>query len=128
MLVTDEFRFGSRFTKFPGGGLEFGEGPADCVKREFIEELNQPVKITGHFYTTDYFQVSAFNPSHQLISIYYLLQLEGEQEFKCVKEAFDFTELTEGAQCFRWVALSDIDEAMFHFPVDKKVAKMLRKQ
>ncbi len=49
ILVSDEERFGNRFTKFPGGGLEFGEGLSDCLKREFIEELNQNIEVINHF-------------------------------------------------------------------------------
>ena len=44
LLVSDELIKGIRFTKFPGGGLEWGEGIEACLKREFIEDLNQPIK------------------------------------------------------------------------------------
>src|SRR5215212_369920 len=71
VLVSDEFIRGSYFTKFPGGGLEFGEGTRDCLKREFMEEMGLNVKVGDHIYTTDFFQISAFNSSHQIISIYY---------------------------------------------------------
>ena len=37
VLITDELIKGHKITKFPGGGLEFGEGTIDCIKREFIE-------------------------------------------------------------------------------------------
>ena len=33
ILVTDEFRLGIFMTKFPGGGLIYGEGMIDCLKR-----------------------------------------------------------------------------------------------
>ena len=33
VLVSDEFIRGNYYTKFPGGGLEFGEGTRDCLKR-----------------------------------------------------------------------------------------------
>ncbi|HEX4374403.1 MAG TPA: NUDIX domain-containing protein, partial [Puia sp.] len=65
VLVSDEFIRGNYYTKFPGGGLEFGEGTRDCLKREFKEEMDLEVKITGHIYTTDFFQMSAFNPEQQ---------------------------------------------------------------
>ena len=72
LLVSDEYIRGEYYTKFPGGGLEFGEGTRDCLKREFKEEMDLDVEIGEHIYTTDYFQMSAFNPEHQIISIYYL--------------------------------------------------------
>ena len=34
VLITDEFENGKRFSKFPGGGLELGEGIRDCLLRE----------------------------------------------------------------------------------------------
>ena len=71
LLVADEYIRGGYYTKFPGGGLEFGEGTRDCLKREFKEEMDLEVEVGDHIYTTDYFQLSAFNPSHQIISIYY---------------------------------------------------------
>ena len=47
ILVSDEFIRGDYFTKFPGGGLEIGEGTRDCLKREFKEETG--VTPTGPF-------------------------------------------------------------------------------
>lgn len=44
------------FTKFPGGGMEFGEGTRDCLKREFMEEAQLDVEIVEHIYTTDFYQ------------------------------------------------------------------------
>ena len=74
VLVSDEFIRGNYYTKFPGGGLELGEGTRDCLKREFKEEMNLDVQVEDHIYTTDYFQMSAFNPDDQIISIYYFVK------------------------------------------------------
>ena len=41
VLVSDEYIRGKHYTKFPGGGLEFGEGTRDCLAREFMEEMNK---------------------------------------------------------------------------------------
>src|SRR4029079_10410378 len=71
VLVSDEFIRGGYYTKFPGGGLEFGEGTRECLKIEFKEEMDLNVGIGEHIYTTDYFQISAFRPDQQIISIYY---------------------------------------------------------
>src|SRR3978361_2267712 len=70
ILISDEREYGMRFTKFPGGGLEYGEGLIEGLKREFIEECNAEIEVISHFYTTDFFVKSAFNDS-QVISIYY---------------------------------------------------------
>jgi ADP-ribose pyrophosphatase YjhB (NUDIX family) len=73
LLVSDEQEYGMQFTKFPGGGLELGEGLLDGLKREFMEECNLEIEVVGHFYTTDFFVKSAFNNS-QVISVYYLVR------------------------------------------------------
>ena len=73
VLISDEQEYGYRFTKFPGGGLEYGEGTSDGLKREFMEECNAKVEVISHLYTTDFFVKSAFNDS-QIISIYYIVK------------------------------------------------------
>lgn len=60
VLVSDEFIRGHYYTKFCGGGLEKGEGTIDCLKREFMEEMQLHVDVTSHLYTTDFYQESAF--------------------------------------------------------------------
>src|ERR1700744_4232671 len=73
ILISDEQEYGMQFTKFPGGGLEYGEGLVEGLKREFIEECNADIEVISHFYTTDFFVKSAFNDS-QIISVYYLVK------------------------------------------------------
>ena len=73
LLVSDEFIRGNYITKLPGGGLEIGEGTRDGLAREFMEEANIEIRVGAHFYTTDFFQISAFNHKDQIISIYYLV-------------------------------------------------------
>lgn len=126
VLVTDEYRYGYYITKFPGGGLEFGEGTIDCLKRELKEEFNQEVKVEKHFYTTDFFQASAFNNNQQLISIYYTVKIFQPSQIPTMKKKFDFAELKEGAQIFRWLPLDELITEDFTFPIDKKVAELLK--
>jgi 8-oxo-dGTP diphosphatase len=126
VLVSDELIFGNAYTKFPGGGVEFGEGPLDCVLREAIEELKQPIEVIDHFYTTDFFLPSFFQPKDQIISIYYTARLVREQQFRTSTMPFDFKQRIYNEESFRWVKLSSIREDMFHFAADKKVAGMLK--
>src|ERR1051326_3895102 len=88
ILIADELIKGRPITKFPGGGLEFGEGTVDCVKREFIEETGQQVEVLRHFYTTDFFVESAFRKGSQVISIYYLVKLKEASRFKISDKKF----------------------------------------
>src|SRR6266480_5006226 len=92
VLVSDEFIRNNYYTKFPGGGLEFGEGTRDCLKREFMEEMDLRVEIGAHLYTTDFFQISAFNPGHQIISIYYFANAMEPITAPLRDKIFDFDE------------------------------------
>jgi len=127
VLITDEFVYGTYITKFPGGGLQFGEGTIDCLKREFMEELALEVEVVSHFYTTDFFQASAFIANQQVISIYYFVKALTPIAHKISEKKFDFEE-KEGAQSFRWQGINDILSSEFTFPIDKKVGEMLAKK
>jgi ADP-ribose pyrophosphatase YjhB (NUDIX family) len=127
ILLADEIIKGMYITKFPGGGLEFGEGTIDCLKREFLEELNQPIKNIRHFYTTDFFQVSAFNPNHQIISIYYLAEPLGELNFTTKQSIFDFDTTENDACVFRWIDKKELTSEMLTLPIDKIVADLYAK-
>ncbi len=129
VLLSDEFQVGIKMTKFPGGGLEFGEGTIDGLKREFREECNgQEIKGIQHFYTTDFFQKALFYENKQLLSIYYLTELSGPIKFKISQRPFDFKEEKNGTQSFRWIKIKSINEGEITFPIDKFVASKLKKQ
>src|ERR1700712_5025398 len=89
ILLSDEQEYGMRFIKFPGGGLEYGEGLTDGLKREFVEECNVEVEVINHFYTTDFFVKSAFNDS-QIISVYYLVKNISPLSLAIKTIAYDF--------------------------------------
>ena len=127
ILITDEEINEFRFTKFPGGGLEFGEGLVDALKREFIEECNLEVAILKHFYTTDFFVKSLFS-DEQLISVYYLVKPIGEVNIKISASPFDFSDQEEiNKQSFRMKSIPNISESELNFPVDKYVLGLLKK-
>jgi 8-oxo-dGTP diphosphatase len=132
VLVTDEIIRGKYITKFPGGGLEFGEGTKECLIREFKEELSLDIEIQDHFYTTDFFQVSAFNPQHQIISIYYLVKPTSRFQIADSKNEFEFTETemkqyekTGETETFRFIDWRDFSENSVSLPIDKHVAKLV---
>ena len=124
ILISDEQEYGMRFTKFPGGGLEFGEGLREGLKREFVEECNVEVEVLSHFYTTDFFVKSAFNNS-QVISVYYVVKNVTPLNLIIKTKVFDFDGEGEVLQAFRWVKIADLDKEDFPFPTDKHVAKLL---
>jgi ADP-ribose pyrophosphatase YjhB (NUDIX family) len=133
ILVSDEFIRGGYYTKFPGGGLEFGEGTRDCLRREFLEEMNLDVKVTDHLYTTDFFQMSAFNPEHQIISIYYWVEALGEIRVPLRKKEFDFDETqmeiyrkTGETETFRMIPWELFSPESVTLPIDKVVAGLIK--
>lgn len=128
VLLTDEYRFNQRMTKFPGGGLMFGEGPIECLMREAIEEFGQEVEITEHFYTTHFFQRALFYSDQQLISIYYRMNFKRKINFRISKKNYDFDKEEDGAQCFRWKNIKELMPEDLTFPVDKYVVQLLKER
>lgn len=128
VLLADEYQLDTRMTKFPGGGLKFGEGPADCLKREAIEELGQEIDIIRHFYTTDFFQKALYYDDHQLISIYYLMKFKRSVRFKISTKAFDFPEDKNGNISFRFLPVEKLKSTDLTFPIDRIVATMIIKE
>lgn len=133
VLVSDEYIRGDYFTKFPGGGLEFGEGTRDCLRREFIEEMNLKVEVNEHLYTTDYYQPSAFRAGQQIVSIYYRVSPTEEIRVPLRDRAFHFDEdqlviYKEKAEIesFRFIDWESFSEESVTLPIDKIVARMVK--
>jgi ADP-ribose pyrophosphatase YjhB (NUDIX family) len=130
LLVSDEFIRGNYITKLPGGGLEIGEGTRDGLVREFMEEAGIEVHVGDHFYTTDFFQISAFNHKDQIISIYYLVHTADTTIVKTKEKAFDFlpqevADPNGTAEHLRWIPLHALSEDAMTLPIDKVAIKML---
>ncbi len=135
VLVSDEYIRGNYFTKFPGGGLELGEGTRDCLKREFLEEMNLKISVNEHIYTTDYFQMSAFHPDHQIISIYYHTSTNEKITVPLRDKPFDFDEAQlkiydkiKQTETFRFIDWENFSEETVTLPIDKIVAKMVKEK
>ena len=133
ILVSDLLFHGKEITKFPGGGLEFGEGTRECLVREFREELNIEVKVQEHIYTTDFFQLSAFHPDQQIISIYYKVTPVEPFSIDVVESPFLFTaeqlhlaNETGEAEVFRYIPINIFSEKDVTLPIDKIVAEKIK--
>jgi 8-oxo-dGTP diphosphatase len=124
LLISDEQEYGMQFIKFPGGGLEYGEGLIEGLKREFVEECNVEVEVINHFYTTDFFVKSAFNDS-QIISVYYLVKNITPLNLIFKMAPYDFDGEGDILQSFRWINLVDLRPEDVTFPIDQHVVKLL---
>lgn len=116
ILVNEELIRGNYITKFPGGGLDWGEGTIDCLLREWKEELGLDIQVLDHFYTTDYFQHSAFDDS-QVISIYYRVT--------AAEAPTEIVNYVENERTY-WLDLNEVSAETFTLAIDKKVGGMLQ--
>jgi len=122
ILISDEQSGGRRFSKFPGGGVELGEGLIDALKREFVEECNAEIEVIRHLYTTDFYEQSSFNDS-QILSIYYQVKEMSPLALIFKTAVFDFDENT--LQSFRWIPLEELSTDDVTFKTDKTVVELL---
>lgn len=127
VLLSDERYKGREFTKFPGGGLKFGEGIIDCLKREFKEELNINIEVGELIYLTDYFIASAFDIEDQLISIYYFVNTEEVDQIVTSDIPFNFQNSESKTEVYRWRKISQLTKKEMTFPIDKHVVDLIDK-
>lgn len=111
ILLTKENIKGQKVIKFPGGGLQFGEGTIDALKREFLEELNTPIDIIHHIYTTDFYVQSAFDKNYQVLAIYYQVKS---------KHKFSMTDFQMNNILFFWKDIKEINKNILTFDTDKR--------
>ena len=119
ILLSKELIMGEEVFKFPGGGLEYGEGLIDGLSREFEEEMGQKIYNVKHYYTTDFFQRSSFKYTDQLLSIYYTGKLKQKVVNKINKPKKD-------QPVFIWEKLGTLNEVKFKFPIDQLIVKKLK--
>jgi 8-oxo-dGTP diphosphatase len=132
ILVSDEYIRGMYITKFCGGGLEEGEGTRDCLRREFMEEMNLKIEVAEHLYTTDFYQPSAFKKGDQILSIYYKVKaLEPiTAPLRSIPFQFDEREMkmyneTGETETFRFINLADFNQNCMTLPIDKLMVKII---
>ena len=96
--------------------------------------MNLKVEVGEHIYTTDHYQKSAFNPDHQIISIYYFAKaLEAITAPLRTKE-FDFDEAqmeiynqVNEIETFRFIDWELFSANRVTLPLDKIVADIIKK-
>lgn len=124
VLITYESFKNYDFHKFPGGGVEWGEGLEETLQREFEEELSIGVEVGELFYVNRDFLPSKFFKEDQIFVFYFWIQLKEPLPQRFLKDEFT---ANEAHILFKWV---DLDEKLIDFfslPKDIEVAKRLVK-
>ncbi|MEO8109506.1 MAG: NUDIX hydrolase, partial [Ginsengibacter sp.] len=95
--------------------------------------MDLTVETADHIYTTDYFQLSAFNPEHQIISIYYFVKALEEIKAPLRDKEFDFDEAQlkiyaekNEIETFRFIDWDNFSAECVTLPIDKIVAGMVK--
>ncbi|MFZ9658055.1 MAG: NUDIX domain-containing protein [Crocinitomicaceae bacterium] len=123
ILLSDENRFGKFFTKFPGGGVEHGEGIQDALFRELQEELQLEISSADFFYFNEFHQASAFDQSN-LVAFYYILNIQ-KAAVQLQEEGYTIP-FEQEQELQRWKAIQELQKDELTFPIDQKVLEKLK--
>lgn len=115
VLCVKEPFAGKMVVKFPGGGLEFGEGTVACLKREFKEELNLHIETGDCFYIQEEFVKSLAKDQKQLLMLYFKARITDNENLKITDDKI---------KASFWVDIHG--ENPFTLPVDQIVFKKLQ--
>jgi ADP-ribose pyrophosphatase YjhB (NUDIX family) len=110
------------FLKFPGGGVEPGEGIAEALKREFKEETGLETVSENLIYVTDFFVESKFLPGSQVIAVYYTVRPTEEAEisnYQPSEKDFD----SEHTISLFWRNINEVRPDDFTFESDRRAWK-----
>lgn len=123
ILLSDENRFGKFFTKFPGGGVEHGEGIQDALFRELQEELHLEITSADFFYFNEFHQASAFDQSN-LVAFYYIVNIQ-KAAVPLQEEGYTIP-FEQEQELQRWKAVQELQKDELTFPIDQKVLEKLK--
>ena len=123
ILLSDEYRFGKFFTKFPGGGVEHGEGIQDALFRELQEELLIEITSADFFYFNEFHQASAFDQSN-LVAFYYIVNIQ-KATVQLQEEGYTIP-FEQEQELQRWKAVQELQKDELTFPIDQKVLEKLK--
>lgn len=125
ILLSKENIYGKNFTKFPGGGLELGEGVLDCLQREFMEEVNIELSRWTLFHINESFLQSTFDSTMQVLSIYY--KVWSDQADKVITGDPQETSLLKAHsdQILYWSDLQLLRQEPIQLPIDQEVVQLL---
>lgn len=126
-LVSHERYQGLDFCKFPGGGMDLGETPPDCLRREIQEELHVDILDLKQYYFAERLVQNRFRPSQQVMGLYYTFTVGPDALSVIQKEldtSFDQELLTHIKR--EWVSKERLLKRL-SFEMDQEMAAFLLK-
>jgi 8-oxo-dGTP diphosphatase len=123
ILLSNEDINGFKMVKLPGGGLEFGEGLVDGLKREFREELDVAIEVEKLIHTTDVFIQSAFRKNEQVIASHYLVHSDDEINTYEISQTTNLG--ADNHHSFQWVNWNENVLEKLTFEMDKRAISKL---
>ena len=100
--------------EFPGGKIEPGESPEECLSREIDEELGLKINVGDIFHA-----VSHLYEDRQVILLCYYCRCQAENINKINIQARDCHD-------FRWVSIAELDTGYDFSPADLPVVQKLK--
>lgn len=126
ILISEEFHYNTFMRKFPGGGMEEGETPDSCLKRELKEELDLDLTIEDCIYTIPQPVTSVFNEALLVRCIYFKVRVIPEM-IKLYREEYDLPS-SNGEERFKWVKLQSFENNELTFNTDREAFEYLKTQ
>lgn len=120
VLVSAERFRGQPLVKYPGGGVEWGEGIREALVREFQEELQLDVVVEDLVFFNEFPVISAFDPEVQVFSFFYRVSAVGPMSFATHP---DVSVPDEDGERAVWVSKAELTHVPFSFLIEQEATK-----